>query len=164
MWKKGRKKGGELRIRRNARRSQRLSFQKISFGRKQRRKPTEGCEQGGVQKVECKRHIQKGKCREAAHNGRKHARWPAATCGYLKRKRAFRRALGKIYRRAASFCCFLVRRFVILSFRRSLCRGVVVLPMGCTTSRRRNLLKPIKNQFKIYQNPSQICQKSIPNP
>ena len=68
--------------RRNARNLQRLSFQKISFGRKQRRKATEGWEQGGVQKVECKRHIQKGKCRKGTHTGLKHARWPATTCGF----------------------------------------------------------------------------------
>ena len=43
-----------------------------------------------------------------------------------------------------------LRCFVVSSFRRSLCRGVVVLPMGCTTSRRRNLLKSIKNLAKIY--------------
>ena len=55
---------------------------KESFGRKQRRKPTEVSEQGGVQKVECKRHIQKGKCRQGTHTGPKHARWPATTCGF----------------------------------------------------------------------------------
>ncbi len=32
-------------------------------------------------KVECKRHIQKGKCRKGTHTGLKHARWPATTCG-----------------------------------------------------------------------------------
>ena len=64
---------------------------KESFGRKQRRKPTEGWEQGGVQKVECKRHIQKGKCRQGTHTGRKHARWPATTCGF-NRLRALRQA------------------------------------------------------------------------
>ena len=57
----------------------------------------------------------------------------------------------------------LLRCFVVSSFRRSLCRGVIVLPMGCTTSRRRNLLKSIKNLSKIYQNPSQMGPKSIPN-
>jgi hypothetical protein len=52
---------------------------------------------------------------------------------YSKRKRAFRQAKGKFDRRAASFHCSLVRRFVVfvisvfwsfvvLSFRRSLCR------------------------------------------
>ena len=35
--------------------------------------------------------------------------------------------LRKKYRRAASFCCFLVRRFVALSFRRFVVRCVVVL-------------------------------------
>ena len=73
--------------RRNARGCRGVSFQKISFGRKQRRKPTEGCEQGGVQKVECKRHIQKDKCRQGTHTGLKHARWPAATCGFIARAR-----------------------------------------------------------------------------
>ena len=46
---------------------------------------------------------------------------------YLKRKRAFRWALGKIYRRAASFCRFLVRRFVVLPFRRFVVRRVVLV-------------------------------------
>ena len=73
--------------RRNARGPQRLSFQKISFGRKQRRKPTEGWEQGGVQKVECNRHIQEGKCRKGTHTGPKHARWPATTCGFSAQAR-----------------------------------------------------------------------------
>ena len=80
--KKRRKKESEPRIRRNARRSQRLSFQKNPSEENKRRKPTEGWEQGGVQKVECKRHIQKGKCRQGTHNAPKHARWPATTCGF----------------------------------------------------------------------------------
>ena len=58
---------------------------KESFGRKQRRKPTEGWVQRGVQKVDCKRHVQKGKCRQGTHYAPKHARWPAATCGSLTR-------------------------------------------------------------------------------
>ena len=32
--------------------------------------------------MECKRHIQKGKCRQGTHTGLKHARWPATTCGF----------------------------------------------------------------------------------
>ena len=47
---------------------------------------------------------------------------------YSKRKRAFRQALGQIYRRAASFCCFLVRRFVVLPFLRFVVRCVVLVP------------------------------------
>ena len=50
---------------------------KVSFGRRQRRKPTEVSEQGGVQKVE--RHIKNGKCRQGTHTGPKHARWPETT-------------------------------------------------------------------------------------
>ena len=45
-----------------------------------------------------------------------------------KRKRAFRQALGQIYRMAASFCCFLVRRFVVLPFLRFVVRCVVLVP------------------------------------
>ena len=48
------------------------------------------------------------------------------------------------------------RCFVVSSFRRSLCRGVVVLSMGCTTSRRRNLPKSMKIRLKLHQNPSQM--------
>ena len=33
--------------------------------------------------MECKRQVQKGKCRQGTHNGRKHARWPATTCGFI---------------------------------------------------------------------------------
>ena len=48
-----------------------------------------------------------------------------------KRKRAFRRALRFLDRRAASFGCFLVRRFVVLSFLRFVVRCVVLLPFVC---------------------------------
>ena len=63
-------------------------------------------------------------------------------------------------------CCVLCAACCLLrvvccvwcsSFRRSLCRGVVVLPMGCTTSRRRNVPKSISNLFLIYQNASQMA-------
>ena len=35
--------------------------------------------------TECKRQVQKGKCRQGTHTGPKHARWPATTCGSLTR-------------------------------------------------------------------------------
>ena len=47
---------------------------------------------------------------------------------YSKRKRAFRRALGFFYRRAASFRRFLVRRFVVLPFLRFVVRCFVLVP------------------------------------
>ena len=68
--------------RRDARNPQTQSFQKNPSEENKRRKPTEGWVQGGVQKVECKRHIQKGKCRQGTHYAPKHARWPATTCGF----------------------------------------------------------------------------------
>ena len=71
--------------RRNARGPQTQSFQKNPSEENKRRKPNEGRVQGGVQKVECKRHLQKGKCRQGTHYARKHARWPATTCGSLTR-------------------------------------------------------------------------------
>ena len=92
---------------------------------------------GGVQKVECKRHIQKGKCREAFYNAPKHARWPAATCGFKAQARippGLRKDLPK-GGVVLSFPRSSIRCFVVSSFRRSCCRGVVVSPMGCTTSR-----------------------------
>ena len=85
MRKKGRKKGGDPGKNlgpAECAQSPKAIILKESFERKQRRKPTEGWEQGGVQKVECKRHIQKGKCRKGTHTGLKHARWPATTCGF----------------------------------------------------------------------------------
>ena len=45
----------------------------------------------------------------------------------FKRKRVFSRALGNIYWRLSSFCCFLVRRLVVLSCRRFVVCCVVVL-------------------------------------
>ena len=60
---KRREKGGDPGKnldRRNVRNPQRLSFQKISFGRKQRWKPTEGCQQGGVQKAYTETQLQRG--------------------------------------------------------------------------------------------------------
>ena len=71
--------------RRNARGPQTQSFQKTLYEVNTRRKPTEGWVQGGVQKVECKRQVQKGKCRQGTHDAPKHARWPATTCGSLTR-------------------------------------------------------------------------------
>ena len=58
-------------------------FKRHPSAENKRRKPTEGWVQSGVQKVECKRQVQKGKCRQGTHNGPKHARWPATTCGYM---------------------------------------------------------------------------------
>jgi hypothetical protein len=72
---------------------------------------------------------------------------------YSKRKRTFRRALGKKYRRAASFCCFLVRRFVVLLFRRFVVRCVVVLSFY------RWVAPPADEE--IYPNPSKLGSKSI---
>ena len=43
-----------------------------------------------------------------------------------------------------------LRCFVVSSFRRSCCRGVVVSPMGCTTSRP-----------EIFENPSKIDSQII---
>ena len=71
----------------------------------------------GANKVECKKWSAKGTYRKAS--AERHSKTHLNTLVGLrpradsKRKRAFRRALGKIYRRAASFCCFLVRRFVV---------------------------------------------------
>ena len=70
--------------RRDARNPQTQSFQKNPAEENTRRKPNEGWVQGGVQKVECKRHLQKGKCRQGTHYARKHARWPATTCGLIQ--------------------------------------------------------------------------------
>ena len=47
----------------------------------------EESQQKGANKVECKRHMQKGKCRQGTHDARKHARWPAAACGFKARVR-----------------------------------------------------------------------------
>ena len=63
-----------------------------------------------------------------------------------------------LYRKCWTRCCVLCS-----SFRRSLCRDVVVLPMRCTTSRLRNVPKSINNPFKIYENASQMGPYSIPN-
>ena len=51
----------------------------------ERQVQNEGWVQSGVQKVGCKRQVQKGKCRQGTHYARKHARWPATTCGSLTR-------------------------------------------------------------------------------
>ena len=40
--------------------------------------------------TECKRQVQKGKCRQVTHYAPKHARWPATTCGSMG-YRLFRR-------------------------------------------------------------------------
>ena len=72
--------------RRNPRQPRGLSFQKIPSEENR-----EESQQKGANKVECKRNIQKDKCRQGTHNARKHARWPAATCGF-NRLRAIRLA------------------------------------------------------------------------
>ena len=59
--KKRRKKRSEPRIRRNARRSQRLSFQKISFGENKKESQLKG-----GNKVECKKWSAKGTYRKAS--------------------------------------------------------------------------------------------------
>ena len=95
-----------------------------------------------------------------------------------KRKRAFRRALGFLYQRAASFCRFLVRRFVVFVvssfvvsslyrvFYMSSCRSLVRL-FGVLSFCRlwiQNRPKPfkiIKQLSKICKNPTQIKQHVI---
>ena len=70
---------------------------------------------------------------------------------------------------AASCCRLLVRHFIVLiisSFRRSLCRGVVVLPIGCTTDRQKNCGDPpksIKNGSNVSQNPFKMDTNSVQN-
>ena len=86
---------------------------------------------------------------------------PQGDAPYSKRKRAFRRALGKFYRRAASCCRFLVRRFVVLSFRR-----FVVWLIGCTTIRPKICEDPpksIRNESNINPNSSKMGPKSVQN-
>ena len=97
MRKNRQKKRYQTKARSNARNPQTQSFQKTSFGvrceENTRRKLTKGWVQSGVQKVKCKgkvkkgrcRQVQKGKCRQGTHYARKHARWPATTCGSLTR-------------------------------------------------------------------------------
>ena len=72
-----------------------IFFRKKKKKKTNRRKVTEGCQKGGVErwsaKLDRQRQVQKGTCRKRTHNLSKHPRVRAAACGY-NRIRAYRQA------------------------------------------------------------------------